>query len=112
MVFLERDIKARKQQFGIEIYDILVQNSTVTTTASATISATQIQEAFEICQADIKALEAKVNRKREEMEAIDRSSGINNAAGDGGGHTNLGERVSVSSGGGVVDMECGIPQSH
>lgn len=81
MAFLERDIKARKQSFGIEIYDILNNNSTTTTTAAATISSSEIQKAFEQCQADIQHLESKVNSKMREMEAIDASS----AGGGGGG---------------------------
>lgn len=84
MAFLERDIKARKQSFGIEIYDILQSNAKTTTTASATISASEIQKAFEACQADIQHLEAKVNAKRQEMVAIDNSSaagGANNNQG-------------------------------
>mmetsp|Transcript_7158 Transcript_7158/g.16267 ORF Transcript_7158/g.16267 Transcript_7158/m.16267 type:complete len:133 (+) Transcript_7158:293-691(+) len=83
VVFLERDIKARKQAFGIEIYDILQSNSTATTTASATISASEIQTAYEECQADIQQLENKVNSKRGEMEAIDRSSGVGGVGGSG-----------------------------
>ncbi|KAL7528209.1 hypothetical protein ACHAXR_002326 [Thalassiosira sp. AJA248-18] len=95
VVFLERDIKTRKQAFGVEIYDILQSNSTATTTASATISASEIQKAFEACQADIQHLEAKVHSKQREMEAIDSST-----AGGTGGSVN----------GGMDDAEApGIP---
>lgn len=64
MVFLERDIKARKHQFGIQMYDILSMNNASTSTA-------EIQKAFEDCQRDIANLEAKVTSKQKEMEAID-----------------------------------------
>eukprot|EP00578_Thalassiosira_sp_NH16_P020783 CAMPEP_0181103702 /NCGR_PEP_ID=MMETSP1071-20121207/15014_1 /TAXON_ID=35127 /ORGANISM="Thalassiosira sp., Strain NH16" /LENGTH=93 /DNA_ID=CAMNT_0023186809 /DNA_START=469 /DNA_END=750 /DNA_ORIENTATION=+ len=73
MVFLERDIKTRKEAFGIEIYDILKAGG-------AADSASEIQTAFERCQGDIGHLETKVRSKKDEMRAIDRSS-----AGDGGG---------------------------
>ena len=73
MAFLERDIKTRKQTFGVEIYEILESNS-----GDATASATKIQEAYDQCQKDIRQLESKVNSKRGEMESIERSS----AAGD------------------------------
>jgi predicted nucleic acid-binding Zn-ribbon protein len=77
MVFLERDIKARKHAFGIQMYDILSMNNASTSTS-------EIQKAFDECQRDITALEAKVNNKREEMEAIDGS----------GGHVNVGANVN------------------
>ena len=64
MVFLERDIKARKHTFGMQMYEILSMNN-----ASTSIS--EIQQAFEECQRDIMQLEAKVRDKKEEMEAID-----------------------------------------
>jgi len=77
VVFLERDIKSRKQAFGIEVYDILSQSS-------GGDSSAEIQRAFEQCQSDIQHLEAKVTSKRREMDAIDRSS-----AGGGRGPGNV-----------------------
>eukprot|EP00956_Cyclotella_meneghiniana_P025249 scaffold52326_cov54-Cyclotella_meneghiniana.AAC.1 len=68
MVFLERDIKARKHAFGIQIYDILSMNNASTSTS-------EIQKAYEECQRDISELENKVRSKREEMEAIASGSG-------------------------------------
>mmetsp|Transcript_17665 Transcript_17665/g.30448 ORF Transcript_17665/g.30448 Transcript_17665/m.30448 type:complete len:135 (-) Transcript_17665:368-772(-) len=102
VVFLERDIKARKQQFGLDIYDILQSNSSTTTTAAATISASEIQKAFEECQADIAHLEGKVSSKKREMEAID------NSAGGAAAGTNSGS----GSVGGMDDAEVpGIPST-
>ena len=93
MAFLERDIKTRKQAFGIEIYEILESNS-----GDATASATKIQEAYDQCQKDIRQLESKVNSKKGEMESIERSS----AGGVGGG----------GGGGGIDDAETpGIPST-
>eukprot|EP01083_Nonionella_stella_P134589 409469_1 len=68
VAFLERDINARKQAFGIEVYGILKANSNPTVTGSATISAPDIQKAYEQCQGDIQHLEAKVISKKREME--------------------------------------------
>ena len=99
MVFLKRDIKPHKQEFDIKIFDILQSNSSNTTTATAAILASEIQTAFEECQADIQHLEAKVNNKKREMDAIDQSS-----SGGGGG--------SSSVGGGMDDGETpGIPST-
>ncbi len=86
MVFLERDIKARKHQFGIQMYDILSMNNASTSTA-------EIQKAFEECQRDIASLEAKVSSKQREMEAID--------------HGGAGAATSVNS----TDAEFGAVQS-
>lgn len=77
MAFLERDIKTRKQAFGIEIYEILESNS-----GDATA---KIQEAYDQCQKDIRQLESKVNSKRGEMESIERSSAEGGGAGGAGG---------------------------
>ncbi len=85
MAFLERDIKARKHAFGIVVYDILRSNSVASTTPSATISAAEIQRAFEECRGDIEALEGRLGSKRREMEAIDASHGGGGGAGAGVG---------------------------
>ena len=93
MAFLERDIKARKQTFGIEIYDILQSNSGDDTSA-------EIQKAFEACQMDIQHLEAKVNSKRDEMVAINTSSGTGATGGQsssGAGHMDDAETPGIPS---------------
>ncbi|KAL3804150.1 hypothetical protein HJC23_013669 [Cyclotella cryptica] len=92
MVFLERDIKARKHAFGIQIYDILSMNNAAT-------SASEIQKAFDECQRDISNLEAKVSTKREEMEAIDRHNvDVATATGtNAGGNTEMEFGVAESS---------------
>ena len=78
IAFLERDIKSRKHAFGIDIYDILQSSSVAATTE-------EVQKAYELCQNDIKLLESKVNSKRQEMEAIDRTT---SGSGGGGGFMN------------------------
>ena len=78
-MFLERDIKARKQEFGIEMFDILQ--------SSPTLPSSEIQKAFDKCQADIQKLESKVNIKKKEMTAIEQSSSGNGDGGGGGGST-------------------------
>lgn len=47
-------------------------------------SASEIQKAFDECQKDIGVMEAKMGKKREEMEAIDAGSGGNVGVGSGG----------------------------
>jgi len=79
-MFLERDIKSRKQEFGIEIFDILQSNPT--------LPSSEVQKAYEVCQADIQKLESKVTTKKREMTAIEESSsGNGDESGGGGGST-------------------------
>ena len=86
MAFLERDIKARKQAFGIVAFDILQSNSG------------DVQKAFEECRGDIQALEGKLKSKQREMDAIDASHG---RTGAGGGGVGVGEDAEAP----------GIPQN-
>jgi len=65
MAFIERDMKSRKQAFGIIAYDIL-KSSTPTQTLSA-----ELQKSFDEARGDIQALEAKLVLKRNEMQALD-----------------------------------------
>mmetsp|Transcript_1568 Transcript_1568/g.3580 ORF Transcript_1568/g.3580 Transcript_1568/m.3580 type:complete len:150 (-) Transcript_1568:170-619(-) len=117
MVFLERDIKARKQAFGIEVYDILQSNASSGTTGAATISASDIQKAYEVCHADIQHLENKVNSKKREMDNIDQSSGVAGTAGVGGaagaaGAAGVGTSVDLNSVGMDDEPEApGIPST-
>lgn len=65
IAFLERDIKARKQQFGLDIFEIMSANPS---------NVTDIQQSFDDAQGDVKHLESKVDAKRKEMAAIDQST--------------------------------------
>ncbi|KAL7467569.1 hypothetical protein ACHAXS_009838 [Conticribra weissflogii] len=90
MVFLERDIKSKKQELGLQIYDIL-SNST------AVEAAPQIQKAFDETHAEIQKLQEKWNGKMEEMRAIDRhAAGGNSAVGNMNGSVVPGENVEVT----------------
>lgn len=102
MVFLERDIKTRKEAFGVEIYDILK-----TSDSGAAGVASEIQTAFERCQNDIGHLETKVSSKKEEMRAIDRSS----AGGDGGTGGGPGAGAFDAAGGMDEAEAPGIPST-
>ncbi len=85
MVFLERDIKSRKQAFGLEVYDILASNSMSSSTASASLCSEEVQVAFEKCKADIDALENKLHVKKKERDAIDNILAGTASGGDAGG---------------------------
>mmetsp|Transcript_15370 Transcript_15370/g.32351 ORF Transcript_15370/g.32351 Transcript_15370/m.32351 type:complete len:153 (-) Transcript_15370:158-616(-) len=92
MVFLERDIKSKKQELGLQIYDIL-------TSSTAIEAAPQIQKAFDETHAEVQKLQQKWNGKMEEMRAIDRHA----AAGGGVGGSNNAGRGSMN--GSVVPGE-------
>lgn len=106
MVFLERDIKTRKEAFGVEIYDIL---KSANNDNSATSCAEEIQKAFEQCQGDIQHLENKVTSKQDEMRAIDQSSNAAGAGGSGSGGTGAGNVLGGSMDDG--DETPGIPST-
>ena len=81
MAFLERDIKTRKQAFGIIAYDIIKSSSQETNNLSV-----QLQKAFDEARGDIQALEAKLILKKNEMEALDNHHHHgSNSGGDGVG---------------------------
>jgi hypothetical protein len=65
MAFIERDMKSRKQAFGIIAYDIL-KNTSITQTLPA-----ELQKAFDEARGDIQAIEAKLVLKKSEMQALD-----------------------------------------
>lgn len=83
VMFLERDIKARKQEFGVQIFDIL-QSSAAATADAATLSSSEVQQAYEACRADIQKLDNKVTVKKREMTAIEESGGQGGNGGGGG----------------------------
>lgn len=104
MAFLERDIKNRKHTFGIQIYEILQQSSSKSTSPSDTIfsASDEIQKAYEECKLDIETLEKKIDMKRVEMSAI--GDGQQNS----GGGTSGGGEDGESASGRNAELESGI----
>mmetsp|Transcript_24762 Transcript_24762/g.35435 ORF Transcript_24762/g.35435 Transcript_24762/m.35435 type:complete len:160 (-) Transcript_24762:176-655(-) len=109
VAFLERDIKNRKHTFGIQIYDILQQQQSSSTSPSDTIfsASDEIQKAYEECKLDIETLEKKIDKKRVEMSAIgdagpQQQQNNNNEGGGGGGDD--GESASGRN----AELESGI----
>jgi len=70
IVFLDREIKARKQTFGIEIYDLMeeLENDDSLTTAE---KETKIRASFDAARKDIAVIQAKKECKKEEMAVLD-----------------------------------------
>ena len=66
IAFLERDIKSKKQEFGIEVYDIINQSKANSTPDSETMK--QVLESYEKYQSQINEFESKVNSEKDEME--------------------------------------------
>lgn len=70
IVFLEREIKTRKQTFGIEIYDLMEQ---LENNDSKTVQEkeAEIRAAFDSARKDIAVIAAKKECKAEEMAVLE-----------------------------------------
>lgn len=79
VVFLEREVKTRKQKFGVEIYDLMAQLE-VDDGMSVDEKEGKIRLSFDQARKDISVIQAKIDSKKEEMtktEVVDaiRTSG-------------------------------------
>jgi hypothetical protein len=78
IVFLDREIKTRKQAFGIEIYDLMADlesNEDLSTEEKES----KIRASFDAARKDIAVIAAKKECKTEEMHVLDAEGG---ASGD------------------------------
>ncbi len=69
-MFLEREIKTRKQAFGVEIYDLmemLESSSNIPTDEKEA----KIRAAFDQARKDIAVIQAKKECKKEEMSVLE-----------------------------------------
>jgi hypothetical protein len=73
MMFLDREIKTRKQAFGIEIYDLMeeLESSSMSTPDKEA----KIRACFDAARKDIAVIVAKKDCKKEEMAVLESSSG-------------------------------------
>lgn len=67
---MDREIKARKQAFGIEIYDLMDQLET-DDSLTATEKEAKIRAVFDGARKDIAVIQAKKDCKKEEMAVLD-----------------------------------------
>jgi len=70
VVFLEREIKARKQRFGVEVYDSM-QLLEVDNDMSLEDKERKIRLAFDQARKDIAVIQAKIECKKEEVALLD-----------------------------------------
>lgn len=73
-MFLEREIKTRKQMFGVEIYDLMEMLET-DTSLDASEKEAKIRAIFDATRKDIAVIRAKKDCKTEEMAVLDAESG-------------------------------------
>lgn len=71
---MEREIKARKQTFGIDIYDMMAELET-NDTFSAEEKEQKIRAIFDAARKDIAVFQAKKDCKLEEMAVMDAENG-------------------------------------
>lgn len=74
IVFLDREIKTRKQTFGIEIYDLMEELES-NDTLSVDEKEAKIRSSFDAARKDIAVIRAKKDCKKEEMGVIDAQAG-------------------------------------
>mmetsp|Transcript_30341 Transcript_30341/g.44048 ORF Transcript_30341/g.44048 Transcript_30341/m.44048 type:complete len:187 (-) Transcript_30341:417-977(-) len=72
IVFLEREIKSRKQLFGVEVYELMGQLE-VDTGMSTEEKEAKIRLAFDKARKDIAVIQAKIECKQEEMTILNQS---------------------------------------
>lgn len=70
IVFLDREIKSRKQSFGIEIYD-LMEDLESNDGLSVQDKESKIRSAFDAARKDIAVIQAKKECKKEEMAVLE-----------------------------------------
>ena len=71
ILFLEREIKSRKQKFGVEVYELMEQLETDADKLDNQALAekeSQIRLAFDRAQRDVKISQQKIDVKRTELE--------------------------------------------
>eukprot|EP00562_Extubocellulus_spinifer_P003895 CAMPEP_0178522846 /NCGR_PEP_ID=MMETSP0696-20121128/28763_1 /TAXON_ID=265572 /ORGANISM="Extubocellulus spinifer, Strain CCMP396" /LENGTH=133 /DNA_ID=CAMNT_0020154013 /DNA_START=36 /DNA_END=437 /DNA_ORIENTATION=+ len=96
IVFLEREVKTRKQKFGVEIYDLMAQLE-VDDGMSVEEKEGKIRLAFDQARKDIAVIQAKIDCKKEEMTTMQVAEAF--ASGTSGG-----------SSGGAAGVE--VPADH
>jgi hypothetical protein len=73
-MFLEREIKTRKQAFGIEIYDLMEELEAAEKMTTEDKEA-KIRNSFDQARKDIAVIQAKKECKNEEMAVLETDSG-------------------------------------
>lgn len=77
ILFLEREIKTRKQAFGVEIYDLMEELETADSIPTAEKEA-KIRAAFDQARKDIAVIQAKKECKKEEMSVLETETAATN----------------------------------
>jgi len=72
-MFLDREIKSRKQTFGVEIYDLMATLESAENISTADKEA-KIRASFDQARKDIAVIQAKKECKKEEMSVLESDS--------------------------------------
>lgn len=69
IMFLEREIKARKQKFGVEVFDLMesLENITVNDESELAEKEQNIRQAFDNARRDVIIAREKIEVKRQEL---------------------------------------------
>ena len=77
MLFLEREIKQRKQTFGVEVYESM-EALEIDNDMSLEEKEHKIRIAFDHARKDIAVIQAKIECKRDELTAFEEAQHANN----------------------------------
>ena len=71
ILFLEREIKSRKQKFGVEVYELMETLESSTSSSNehdVQELEQQIRQAFDAAKRDVFLAQEKINAKRQELD--------------------------------------------
>jgi len=84
IIFLQREIKSRKQRFGVEVYE-LMESLEVDSDLTIDEKEGRIRLAFDRARKDIAVVQAKIDCKQEEMTILEEESAAALAASNSSG---------------------------
>jgi len=81
IMFLEREIKSRKQKFGVEVYE-LMESLETDSQLSMEEKEGSIRLAFDKAREDVAQIKMKIEVKRRELEVVEGGNGSDGSVGN------------------------------
>ena len=107
IAFLQREIKNRKQQFGVDVYELMEQLE-VDNETSIEDKESQIRLAFDKARKDIAVIQAKIDVKKEEIGDVEASNNKGTFNSIPNQQTGTNHIMTTSHPGDTTEMEHGL----